>query len=377
MKLSPVAAMCGCLVCGTAQAAVDLGELAGTSVSMEGLLQSDGYWFDNDRADLNGSSGSDGEDTEFGIRRAEVVLKGKGSQWEWAAGYDLEAEKFLDTYVKRKLGAHSLRLGQYKQSNSYEELSSSKNNDFIAKALSTNLFAISRRLGAEYAFDQGSWGASVGLFGRELTRGRAENSGWSARGYWLPMQVEDGFLHVGLSYVDADTTDDSARFSARPGADFATVKLVDSGTVLNVDRVRTVGLESAWASGAWKWQGEWMQGALDRTSGAGRNASLSAWYASAVYNLTGETWSSKSGVVKTAAPSREDLGMWQLAARVEGADLDDAAVQGGDATHITLGVNWYWRQNFRISVNYVDVRSDRRGVSDDPSIFETRLQLHW
>ena len=78
MKLSPVAAMCGCLVCGTAQAAVDLGELAGTSVSMEGLLQSDGYWFDNDRADLNGSSGSDGEDTEFGIRRAEVVLKGKG-----------------------------------------------------------------------------------------------------------------------------------------------------------------------------------------------------------------------------------------------------------------------------------------------------------
>src|SRR5690606_41891125 len=58
--------------------------------------------------------------------------------------------KFLDVFAKYKLGGNSgryLRLGQFKQPNSLEELSSSKNNDFIAKAMVTNTFAVSRRLG--------------------------------------------------------------------------------------------------------------------------------------------------------------------------------------------------------------------------------------
>lgn len=374
MKLAPLAAACSLVWVGSASGAVALGEVAGFEIELEGLLQTDGYWFEDDVADLDGSSSTD---TEFGVRRAEVVLKGKRETWDWSLAYDFEGEKFLDTYLRRKTGAHALRAGQYKQPNSYEELSSSKHNDFIAKSLSTNLFAVGRRLGAEYAFDQSGWGLSASLFGRELTRNRAENSGWGARGYWTPMQAEGSFLHLGLSYVDADTTEDTVRFSARPGADLAAVKLVDTGNILNADRVRTIGLESAWVAGAWKWQAEWLRGEVDRTPGLGSDATVDAWYASAVYNLTGEGWSSKAGVLKTASPSNARLGMWQLAARVEGADLDDGPVLGGDATHVTLGANWYWHENFKVSLNYVDVRSDRRGVSDDPSVIETRLQLHW
>src|SRR5690606_22880192 len=226
MKLVPLVAACGLLGAGSAHAGLSLGDIGGFGVELEGLLQTDGYWFDNDVADLDGSASTD---TEFGARRAEVVLKGKRDDWDWSVAYDFEGEKFLDSFLRRRVGAHALRLGQYKQHNSYEELSSSKHNDFIAKSLSTNLFAVGRRLGAEYAYDQSNWGLSAGVFGRELTRNRAENAGWGARGYWLPILQDGSFLHLGVSYVDADTTEDTARFSARPGADLAAVKLLDTG----------------------------------------------------------------------------------------------------------------------------------------------------
>ena len=73
---------------------------------------------------------------------------------EWVVGYDAKADKFLDTNVKYKLlgnANHFLQLGQFKQPNSPEELSSTKNNDFISKAAVTNTYAIARRRAARTA----------------------------------------------------------------------------------------------------------------------------------------------------------------------------------------------------------------------------------
>ena len=44
---------------------------------------------------------------------------------------------------------------------------------------------------------------------------------------------------------------------------------------------------------------------------------------------------------------------------------------------ITAGVNYYWRSNYKVALNYVKVSSDRRDVSDDPAILEARLQFFW
>ena len=67
------------------------------------------------------------------------MLKGKGpGNFEWVLGYDAKADKWLDVNVKYKFGGnanHFIQVGQYKQPNSLEELSSTKNNDFISKSL--------------------------------------------------------------------------------------------------------------------------------------------------------------------------------------------------------------------------------------------------
>src|SRR3546814_2894212 len=118
----------------SAHAEIAIDSIAGSDVSLEGLIQADGNWFDNDLADLNGI-GANGKDSEFELRRAEIVLKGKGpGNMDWVIGYDAKADKFLDVNVKYKLGGngnHFVQVGQFKQPNSMEESSSTKNNDFI------------------------------------------------------------------------------------------------------------------------------------------------------------------------------------------------------------------------------------------------------
>ena len=122
--------------------------IGGSEISFEGLLQADYNRFNNDFANLNGSA-NDGLDSDSGMRRAELVFKGKGpGMWNWVVGYDATAKKWLDTNVSYKFnGNTSMVFGQYKQPISLEELGSTKNNDFISKAMTTNLYAISRRVG--------------------------------------------------------------------------------------------------------------------------------------------------------------------------------------------------------------------------------------
>ena len=106
-----------------AQAEVALDVIGGYEVSLEGLVQADGNWFHNDVVDLNGSSGNNGKDSEFELRRAEIVLKGKGTMFDWVMSYDAKADKYLDVNLRWKIGTSYLMVGQFKQVNSIEELS--------------------------------------------------------------------------------------------------------------------------------------------------------------------------------------------------------------------------------------------------------------
>ncbi|HET9484420.1 MAG TPA: OprO/OprP family phosphate-selective porin [Xanthomonadales bacterium] len=371
-----------------AQAEVAIDVIGGSEVSLEGLLQADGNWFDNDVLDLNGPDGGNGDDSEFELRRAEFVLKGKGVKWDWVAGYDAKADKFLDTNVRYRMGTHYAMAGQYKQPNSLEELTSTRHNDFIAKSMTTNLFGIARRVGVAYGVDEASWGFAASAFGRELTRNLAHGAGYGVRAYWTPVRESGHFIHLGASVADYDTDADTLRLRVRPDADLATARLIDTGALRNADRQTTVGLEAAYVQGPFKLQGEYMASRIDRYDSGfaaqpGDDFSADSWYVYGVWNVTGETWGYKAGTPTTPYANDPASGMWQVAVRYDAADLDDAPVFGGEERNLTLGVNWYWRSNFKLQLNYVMARSERfspaQGVSidDDPNIVEARAQFYW
>lgn len=359
-----------------AHAGIVLDEIAGSQISFGGLVQADGNWYDSDVADLDSDAG-DGDDSDFGMRRAELVLKGKGpGNFDWVVGYDAKSKKWLDVNVEYGFGdGHMLQVGQFKQPNSLEELSSTKNNDFISKAMVTNTFAVSRRLGVAYGYGRDDWSVTASSFGRNLTSGGDHGSGYGFRGAFAPINNDGDILHFGLSYVNHDTEADTLRLRTRPQADLAGIRLVDSGTLTDTDRLATTGAEAFWVRGPLKLQAEYMRGSVSRHDHA--DYSVSGGYLSAVYNLTGESWSYKSGVPGTAKPSEPERGLWQVGVRYDTVDLDDGSVEGGRMDALTAGVNWYWRKNFKLALNYVQVESERLGVSDDPNIVEARAQFYW
>lgn len=370
-RLNRVAPVLLLLVAGPAAAELPLDVIADTEIFIDGLFQVDKNFFSDDVANFV-------DDAE--MRRAEVIFRGKHvSGTEILLGYDPKADKWLDVSLRYRLGAYTTVVGgQYKQPNSLEELGATRHNPFIAKSMATNTFGIARRVGLGIATEHANWTATGSYFTRELTNNLARGTGYGARATWAPMldlksNGEADFIHLGLSAVSYDTDADTLRLRARPGADLTPIRLVDTGNLTRTDRITSIGVEAAWVHGPLHVQGEYYQSKVDRYINPDFDAS--AWYVYGTYNLTGEGLGYKAGVVTTPFPNEPLRGLWQVGLRYEGIDLDDGSVLGGEENNLTLGVNWYWRTNFKFMANYVQVDSERRNIEDNPDILELRAQL--
>lgn len=369
-SLSTLALLGASVFAAPAFAEIAIGQAGGMQFGFEGLVQGDGTWYSDDITPF-------ADDQE--LRRAELILRGKADRWDWVLGYDPSErnEKWLDVNARFRVGERwRVTVGQFKQANSLEELTSTRANDFISKAMVTNTFGIARRLGVGLTRSGERWDISGGWFGRELTPGGTEGAGYGVRASWTPVRTEQRIVHLGISGIDHDSHGDQARFRSRPGLDMSTTpRLVDTGNFTDADRVRTVGLEAGWVQGPFKLQGEIMRSQTSRFAHA--DFTGDSWYASGVWNFTGETWGYRNAVFTTASPGGS-AGMWQLAAHLEGIDLDDRSVRGGRQTNAVIGVNWYWGPYTKLMLNYVHADVDRRdGRNEQPSAIAARLQLHW
>lgn len=376
-------ALLAAMVAPAAHAEITLDVIGGSEVSFEGLVQADFYKFDSDTIDYGADSSSDldGDDYLNELRRAELVLKGKGpGNIEWVVGYDAKDDKFLDVNAKYKFGNnanHFIQVGQFKQPGAtMEELSSTKNNDFISKSSITNSIGTPRRTGAQYNIGDANWGVTASYFSRELTRNREHGNGYSARAYWAPINEQGNILHIGASYTDKDTDGDVIRLRARPMADMVPTRFVDTGNLNRSDRNSVIGAEALWVTGPVKVQAEYMTTDVKRY-GTAQDFSGDGFYVSGLWNVTGETWGYKSGVPTTGLPDNPGTGMWQLGLRYDTIDLTDGAVVGGEMDSWTAGVNWYWRSNFKFMLNYVQVKQEKGVLNDDPNILEARMQFYW
>lgn len=379
MIACPLAAALLLALSAPADAAVPLAKAGDHTISFEGMVQADANWYDSDRADL-------GDDRLGRIRRTELILKGAGGgPLDWVIGWDAKAEKFLDVNVRGRWETgsyrHSVQVGQFKQPTSLEELSSTRNNDFISKAAVTNTFVVARRVGVGYTVRRDQWSLSASGFGDELTSGQAEGAGWAARATWAPLDADGRTLHLGLNHSRHDVADDTLRLRSRPQADLTDVRLVDTGRLPGTTDLRGTGLEAMWLDGPLKLQAEYVQARGQRRNAADMDSHGA--YASAVYNLGGHAWKYDNGVPAMAKADDVAGGIWQLAARYEQLDLDDGAVRGGRMQALTLGVNWYVTPYAKLALNWVNIDSERfnsaagTALADDPSITELRAQFHW
>ncbi|MBK8285197.1 MAG: porin [Ahniella sp.] len=386
----------------SAMAEMNLDIIGNNEISFEALIQGDYNQFDNDFSfeRLDGGTLSASQLTTLGntfgtlvddnnMRRSEFVLKGKGPTSDWTVGYDFSTQggrgKWLDVNYRKRLTAdYGIRIGQFKQPNSLEELGSTRHNDFISKAVTTNAFGIARRVGVEAQTGGANWTLTGTWFGRELTSNLNAGAGFGARGTFAPIMDEHNTVHLGVSAIRHDTRNDLYRNRQRPDADLANLRLVDTGDLKDADSVTTLGLEAAWIGGPVKVVGEYMNSTIARDFA--EDFKGDSWYVSSVWNVTGEAFTYRQGIFNTPLPNDPGYkGMYQLGLRYDTIDLDEGMVNGGTQDSLTAGVNWYWRQNLKVMLNYVMVDADRdvriSGVaspirmSNDPNILEMRVQI--
>jgi phosphate-selective porin OprO/OprP len=220
---------------------------------------------------------------------------------------------------------------------------------------------------------------TFGLFGNELDAApqrRSDGEGFVARQTWAPWLDDDRLWHVGAS-VEARNVETGSRYRMRTRPELGTVerRLIDSGTLTNVDRTLTYGLESVLQFGPLSFQGEWVAADLSRS---GPDASVSGWYLQGSYFLTGQSRRYRDDRGEFTDPAGLDRrSAWEVALRLSSLDLQDADVTGGEGQNVTVGVNWYVDRNVRVMFNYVhaDAEPNRNGVDELARALALRLQV--
>jgi phosphate-selective porin OprO and OprP len=359
------------LCCSVAAASADF--------DVRGRLNLDYAIHDDDEIDL---------DDGFLVRRARIGLQGTiNEDWSGIIEYDFAENNTSaqDIILRRKWAGGTLKLGNFKVPMGLEEVASTNNIAFVERSSANTALVDARRLGVGYDRFAGALGIQGMVYGRALGSDQDGDDpiGIAARLVYAP-KAGDAQLHLAASLAYEDVRDyDTRRYRDRPEARADGNRLVDTGTIGDVDSTMKYGLEAAWQSGPFIVQAEYFAVAVSRDTGA--DPDFSGAYIQGSWIVTGERRGYGNGIFRGLTPGGPDRGAWELAARYSTLDLEDAGFQGGRQDNVTLGVNYYANANVRFMLNYILVDVSDSGATVDgiavgdesPNILIGRVQYHF
>jgi len=337
------------------------------TVDFGGRVQADATYFNNDKYPY-----ADGSE----IRRGRIYWRGNLSEdWEYRAQWDFAGDEpaLKDGYFRYTGIANTqITLGHFKPFSGLEFLTSSNNTTFTERAMA-NGFQGDRRLGAGYVRWNDRYTFQAAAFTHEANNAIRGN-GVNARFAYRPEMAGDAFLHLGVSLGRETDDNDAVRFRARPESHQDSHRIINTGTIANVDDLQRFSVEAAYVNGPFSAQAEYIQRNVNRTVGG--DVSFGGYYAYASYFLTNDSrpYSNSSAAFGTVDPSAES-GAWEIAARFSNLDLTDNGVLGGEADVFTLGVNYYMTRAIRFSANYMMADSDAVAGDDDPDALQLRVRI--
>jgi len=310
------------------------------------------------------------DDAGFGteFRRVRIALAGKfvenvifKTQYDFASKgnpVDDDTPGFKDVYIGVKGIPYfgTIKVGHMKEPLSQEMMQSSNDLTFMERGLSY-MFVSDRNTGIRAentAFDKNlTWqaGAFVPSGDKGYNPPRNDEFHLTARVTGTPIFEMDEksahIVHLGLGSTYQFGKNTLQRFAARPESDIAG-KYINTGVFERGDRF-TFGAEAGYVYDSFALQGEYMGTSLE-------SSYLHGGYAEASYYLTGEHRNYNRNLGKfnnRVDPLDKKIGAWQVATRFSYLDANDNDIRGGTEKNVTAGVNWFYRKNLKISLNYV------------------------
>jgi phosphate-selective porin OprO and OprP len=308
-----------------------------------------------------------------------------------------------------------VKIGNQESLNGLDQITSSNNITFHERGQMHEAFGNTRRLGVSAGYYQGdALRLDAGVFAAHSIDSSLDNDGWiaAARGVYAP-EVAGGRVHIGANYqhrefqsnnngvasnsVGAPSTNQLARYRARPFSQLTDVRFVDTGSfAAKGDDIYGLELGGVFKSIYFASEVQWtktraydagsIQTGLDGFGGgnlatvATGNPGFFGGYSEIGVFLTGESRGYKEGAWgRTKVLKPFDKGGWgavQLAARFDHLDLDSDTLKaglsnnfttgvstastnlarGGKQTGYLLGLNWYPMDYVRFMVNYSRVQ---------------------
>lgn len=285
-----------------------------------------------------------------------------------------------------KLAAAKVRVGQFKPNYGLERAMSSNFSDFQERSLADSVLGgtYDRGVMVHGTAINGIYYSAAYINGNNTdeTDVRYDNKDTTARLTANLAQFaewKDSVVHVGgfaaKGKQEAGSSVPILRTEARGYSFFETAAISRNTFSETVDRTRS-GVEVALARGPVKFQSEYIRADFD---GRSFDRDMAAWYASANWLVTGESFSStyKDGAFGRLSPKKNFLfdgdgwGAVQLGIRYSSFDADDfvllnpagtgrlAANKVNQANAWTLGANWILNPNLRVIANYVHTKLDK------------------
>lgn len=389
---------------------------------LRGTLNVDGRYFkDFDPAFSSSYASADG----WTLRKVRPYVEGTlGGIYDFRLQPEFGGGKtvILDAYVAARLKPWAvITAGKFKAPVGLERLQTDAYNRFIELGFPSSLVP-NRDIGVQFA---GAVGGGVVNYAVAYTDGVIDGSGAesnpspdndsdntrevSARVFAQPFLNSDNYYlrGVGIGVAGSSGSKRGNATTASTGTNTATTAVVttvttnawlpsyrspgqvsffsyrgDTATSITVDeatyadgRHTRLSPQAYYYFGSFGVIGEYVESkqAVHRvTASSDRSATLKnkAWQVATSYLLTGEDATYGSPVVPNSsfAVGKPGWGAWEIAARYQKLDIDDAAFAGGAAsfadptksvsaaTGYGLAVNWYLNQNVRWTVEYDETR---------------------
>lgn len=304
-----------------------------------------------------------------------------------------------------------LEMGYGSQYFTMEEATSSNDIVFLERSTPTTVASSVNSGDPRAAAGFRTWEPNKWWFGAYVTAGVPNtphggiNRGFGAyeRATYQIVQSDLRSLHVGVGAAQVFKAQDDAAgtfgtytFSDRPENRIDGTSLISTGalgTVANpVTGIQVYSAELAGTYGNFFAQSEYFHYSVDRRGKS--NAKFDGGYLLASYTFGGRrAYNSASGSyggvnpVTPFSPSTGGMGAFEIAARVSYINLTDQyasgrtaafqpnAVNGGQQTNVTVGLNWFWNSNMLWKLNYIHSNIDKTNNVTTGGVFPTRAGI--
>ncbi len=347
-------------------------------VKISGRIQLDYNTFDGVINEVVDETGSD-----LFFRRARLEVKGKAKDWGYTVSYNLTDGGSIDQLHASYNGwgdMVALTLGQQKESFGLADTGSSKWITGMERSLPANAFDTGNSVGLRLHGATDLMGYSIGAFKEGVdAEDNALNWGLTGRFVVRPVYSENAIVHLGVGYTTSDGEFDAIDSRLGVRGDVNKVEAGYDGIV--GDEFEAFNVEAAAIFGSLHVMSEYFDGEISGAAGA-PELEANGYYVTAGWIVTGEQREYKTGdgtfdKIKPANPG----GAWELFARYDFLDVSDTAanpliaIDAGDATTITAGVNWYATSGVKVALNYVHAETDEAiGGEDSGDAIAVRMQ---